>query len=394
MAFGVKNVVKIDPMCYSLMLLGESKVGKTTLIKEACEKLAPQDGSYLFLEIGQERGADAIHGINYVNCPEWNMKHDPLTNSAGFYDVCNDIITKKTKEYANLKVVIIDTYDQLINIAEEEAIAQWNQQCRKAGHPEKCSDSINAIYGGYGRGEKAALKLMRDMKAELKKVGVEVWTIGHVKVKAVNDVMTGETYEVLTSDQQQNYFNAWKKDLHFLALAYIDRDIAREKNGKKNPNTNKDILVGKVKGESRRINFRDDSFCVDSGSRFANIVPEIPLDADAFIKAITDAIIAEHDKSGAILSDTIAEQNAIAQAEAKRVAEAEAFNDAQAAEKEQLDKVIEDITRMFQNANANGNTDFIVSGMNILNGYGCSTPAQINSLSVANMIMAELSEIK
>ena len=393
MAFGVKNVVKIDPMCYSLMLLGESKVGKTTLIKETCEKLDPKDGSYLFLEIGQERGADAIHGINHVNCPEWDMDYDPLTNSAGFYTVCKDIVDKKAKEYADLKVVIVDTYDQLIQVAEEEAIAQWNKECRKAGHPEKCSNSINAIYGGYGRGEKVALKLMRDMKAELKKVGVEMWTIGHVKVKAVNDVMTGETYEVLTSDQQQNYFNAWKKDLHFLALAYIDRDIAREKSGKKNPATNKDILVGKVKGESRRINFRDDSFCVDSGSRFANIVPEIPLDADAFIKAITDAIIAEHDKSGASLDATIAEQKAVAAAEAKRVAEAEAIKDAQAAEQEKIDAIAEEITVMFKVAKADDNMDFLVEGMNVLNGYGYNAPSSITSLVIAQEILAQLKSL-
>ena len=392
MAFGMKNVVKIDPMSYSLMLLGESKVGKTTLIKESCEKLAPEEGSYLFLEIGQERGADAIHGINYVNCPEWNMELDPLTNSAGFNDVCRDIIDKKTKEYPNLRVVIVDTYDQLINIAEEEAIAQWNQECRKSGHPEKCSNSINAIYGGYGRGEKAALKLMRDMKAELKKVGVEMWTIGHVKVKAVNDVMTGESYEVLTSDQQQNYFNAWKKDLHFLALAYIDRDIAREKSGKKNPKNNQDIMVGKVRGESRRINFRDDSFCVDSGSRFANIVPEIPLDSDAFIKAIRDAIIAEHDKSGVSLDDTIAKQNALAEAEAKRVAEAEAIKDAENAEKEKLDAVIKEITYMFQAAKEKGDMDFMVNGMAIVQNYGYSNPLSIDSLPIANEILAEINK--
>ena len=46
------------------------------------------------------------------------------------------------------------------------------------------------------------------------------------------------------------------------------------------------------------ICFRDDNFSVDSKSRFADIVDRIPLDADEFIKALTDAIKAEHDKGG------------------------------------------------------------------------------------------------
>ena len=110
MAFGKKNHVSIDPLSYNICLLGESKVGKTTLLKEVCEKLAGEDG-YLFLECGAERGADSIEGINHINCPEWSMDYDEFTNSAGFIDVCDDIVANKTTEYPNLKVVIWDTYD-------------------------------------------------------------------------------------------------------------------------------------------------------------------------------------------------------------------------------------------------------------------------------------------
>ena len=34
MAFGRKNNVRLDPLAYNICLLGESKVGKTTLMKE------------------------------------------------------------------------------------------------------------------------------------------------------------------------------------------------------------------------------------------------------------------------------------------------------------------------------------------------------------------------
>ena len=317
MAYGKKNHVKLDPLAYNICLLGESKVGKTTLIKEVCEKLAGCDG-YMFLECGQERGADAIEGINYINCPEWQMDYDELTNSAGFEDVCDDIIDNKTIDYADLKVVIIDTYDQLINLAEDESKRLWNRD-----NPDKRTNSINAAWGGFGKGEKKAIELMFNKIAELRSVGVSTIIIGHIKTKDISDPVSGETYQILTSDQQQNYFNALKKNLHFLGLAYIDRQIIKEKTGKKNIVTNKEEQVNKVKGESRKIKFRDDNFCVDSGSRFAEIIDEIDLDADQFITALTDAIKAEQSKSGKTLEQSKAEQEAEEAERLKEIAKAE-----------------------------------------------------------------------
>ena len=55
MKYGKKNEIKIDPLAYNLMLIGESGIGKTTVIKEYCEKLAGD--SYIFLETGKEDGA-------------------------------------------------------------------------------------------------------------------------------------------------------------------------------------------------------------------------------------------------------------------------------------------------------------------------------------------------
>lgn len=332
--FGQKNHVKLDPLAYNICLLGESKVGKTTLIKEVCEKLAGSDG-YMFLECGQERGADAIEGINYINCPEWQMDYDELTNSAGFEDVCDDIIDNKTTDYADLKVVIVDTYDQLINLAEDESKRLWNRD-----NPDKRTNSINAAWGGFGKGEKKAIELMFDKIAELRNVGVSTIIIGHIKTKDISDPVSGETYQILTSDQQQNYFNALKKNLHFLGLAYIDRQIIKEKTGKKNIVTNKEEQVNKVKGESRKIKFRDDNFCVDSGSRFAEIIDEIDLDADQFITALTDAIKAEQSKSGKTLEQSKKEQEAEEAERLKEIAKAEQDKK----ENKKLEEVVSKIT--------------------------------------------------
>ena len=323
MKFGKKNKVSLNILDYNICLLGQAKVGKTTLIKEVCEKFAGEDG-YLFLEIGQERGADAIENINYVNCPLWDMEYDDYSNSAGYIDVVDDIVENRMTTYSELKTVVLDTYDQLITLSEQEAIALWNRECIKNGKPT--IETINEAWGGYGRGEKKAIELMLDSFARLKQVGVSTIVIGHVKNKDVTDVMTGETYQVLTSDQQSNYFNALKKNLHFLGLAYIDREIIKEKTGKKIPGTKKDEYIGKVSGESRKIKFRDDNYAVDSGCRFANIAPEIPLDADSFIKALTDAIKSESLKGNKSIDEVQKEQKAAEEERMKQIAAAEEEN--------------------------------------------------------------------
>lgn len=387
--FGKKNKVNLDPLCYNFMLLGTPKVGKTTVIKEYCEKLAGEDG-YIFFEFGQERGADAIEGITHVNIPVWyggNLSDEELermeeNNEAPFEDVFNDIINNKTTDYPNLRVVIWDTYDQFINVAEEEAIRLWNKECRENGHSEKCAKSINAAWGGFGKGEKKAMELMTNVMAEMRKVGVATIILGHVKNKDVTDVVTGETYQTLTSDQQQNYFNHIKKNLHFLGLAYIDRTIVKEKTGKKNPVDKKEQTKNKVTAEARKIKFRDDSYAVDSGSRFADIVPEIDLDAVQLIDAIRGAILSEQKKSGVSLADAKAAQEAKAAAEASRIAEKEKAQHA----KKELDNIIDEIISFFT-ANKS-NLEVIKPVLAECKALGYANPKEINSIEDAKTILA------
>ena len=331
--FGKKNHVSINLLDYSTCLLGEAKVGKTTIIKEVCEKLAGEDG-YLFLEFGDERGAAAIENINYENVESWWSDEDE--DIVGLADIVDDICENKTTDYPNLKVVVWDTYDQIIPLAEEEAIRLYN----KSVSADKKAETINGAWGGFGRGEKKAMELMWDMKNRLKKVGVETIIIGHVKTKDITDTVTGEQYQILTSDQQQNYFNALKKQLHFLALAYVDREIVKEKTGKKDIK-GKDVMKNSISEETRKIKFRDEGYAVDAGSRFSDIVPEISMNADEFIKAIEDAIRAEQSKSGKSFEETKAEQEAAEAEKLKEIAKAEKAKKAQKSVDEVMAKVLD-----------------------------------------------------
>jgi len=319
MGYGKKNVIKIDPLSYNIGLIGESGIGKTTIIKEMCEKLVGEDG-YRFLECGKEDGADGIDGINYLNCPEWSMDYDEYTNSIGFEDFIDDVVENKSTEYPDLKTVVIDTYDQLIEIAKPEVIRMHN-----ADNPEKPVKSIKAAFGGYGSGEDKATEIVLNKLWELKSVGVHFIIIGHVKQRQQEDVVTGQTYTSLTTNMSIRDFNAIKTKLHFLGVASIDREIVQEKTGKKD-NKKKDILKGVITKESRKITFRDDSYSIDSKSRFADIVPECDFSVDSLIQALTDAIKAEASKGKKSIAELKKEQDAAAEKRAEQIAAVEESN--------------------------------------------------------------------
>jgi len=342
MAYGKKNSITLDPLRFSLGLLGESKAGKTSLIYEYCKIVGGED-CYLFAEIGSERGCDAISGVNYINTPTWNMdEYDSFNNAIGFCDLCEDIIENKQSQYPKLRCLVWDSYDQAIDIAEKEAVRLYNKQQREHNKPQV--KSILESWGGFGRGEKKAMELMFDLRDRLLAVGVQSIFIGHCKRKEVVDVTSGSTYLTLTSDQQQNYFNKLKKDLHFLALLYVDREIVSEGSGKDK--------INRLKKETRKIKFRDDSYVIDSGSRFADIVPEIECDAQQFAKAIKDAIEAEAKKGGQDIEVSKAEDAARLAERQKEIAEAEAEHKKQKELDNAIDKIRDFIAICKENKDA------------------------------------------
>ena len=362
--FGKKNHVKVDPFNYSLMMLGEPKIGKTSLLYQVAEKLVGEDG-YIFAELFRERGADAIEGIVAENIPTWD----------DWVEFVDDIVDNKTEDYPDLRVVFVDTYDQYILMAINRAIELWNRK-----NPDKRAESLNQAWG-FDSGKKV-IDLMFEQTDRLKEVGVQVWWIGHVKTKEVKNIYNDETYQILTSDQQQNYFNALKKNLHFLCLAYFDREMQKEKTGKKNIVTKKEEVKTTIKDETRKIKFRDDSFVVDSGSRFSDIVSEINLDVDEFINAITDAIKAEISKNGTSVEERKKENDKENAEKLKRIAEAE---EAARVEKE-LNNIKSDIVAFF----TTNKTDMakIKPVLELCRKNGFSNPNEIDTIDVANAVLA------
>jgi len=289
--YGKKNVVKLDPSRYNIGLIGESGIGKSTIVKEICEKMVGVEG-YIAFDIGKEDGHGAIQGIVTQAVPTWEV----------FSDVIDDIIENKEEDYKDLKMVIIDTYDQLLVLAEKEVIRLHNKT-----NPESKVTSIKAAFGGFQAGEDKALELTLDKLWELKEVGVQFFVIGHTKRKEIEDSVSGQVYTMLTTNMPQKYFTGIKTKLHFLAVASIDREVVKRKSDKKGLK-GKDIMIGKAVSEIRTINFRDDNYSIDSKSRFATIENKIEFDPDEFIRVIQEAINTEYEKDGKITAKAIKDQ--------------------------------------------------------------------------------------
>ena len=78
--------------------------------------------------------------------------------------------------------------------------------------------------------------------------------------------------------------------MDIVSIAYIDREMTSKEFGRKNIVTKKQDTINEVTGEARKVAFRSSAYVLDSKSRFPDIVDEVPLNANAFVKAIQDAI--------------------------------------------------------------------------------------------------------
>lgn len=356
--FGKKNRVSLNPLDANICLLGLPKIGKTTIMKEIAEKLVGEDG-YLFLEMYRENGAKYIEDIVYEDVPDWDT----------FVEIIDDIVDNRTVDYKDLKVVFLDTIDNALQLAEQESIRLWNKE-----EPTKRTNAINAAWGGFQRGQDKAMELLQEQLFRLRTVGVAFSVIGHVRQTTITDPITNESYQQLTSDVSQRYFNQLKKNIDLVGIAYIDRELIKNKvNGKE---------VSVVKSETRKIKFRDDNYTVDSGSRMGQIVSEIPFDADEFIKAMTDALEAEVKKGGKSIETRKRENEKEEKESMKRIAEAEV----KAKAEKKLDEIKEEIVNFFSANKAD--IDTIKPVLELMRENGFSNPKDIDDIDIAKKVLA------
>lgn len=363
--FGKKNHVSLNPLDANICLLGLPKIGKTTIMKEVAEELVGDEG-YLFLEMYRENGAKYIEDIVYEDVPDWDT----------FVEIIDDIVDNKASDYPDLKVVFIDTIDNALLLAEQESIRLWNKE-----NPNKRTNAINAAWGGFMKGQDKAMDLFQEQLFRLRTVGVAFSLIGHVRNTTVTDPITNDTYQQLSSDVSQRYFNQLKKNIDLIGIAYIDREIVKERTGRKNAVSGKEEIVNKVTSEARKIKFRDSNYCVDSGGRMSQIVDEIDFDPHEFIKAMKDALEAEVRRGGKSVEKRY-EENKKEEAELEaRVAAKETANKAQ----KELDSIISELVDFFTENKSN--LDKIKPLLKKVKDAGYSNPKEIDDIDFAKELL-------
>lgn len=276
--FGNRKRISQNINDFMIGIMGPSGWGKTTLMYETCEKLFGPDG-YVIADMGDEDGTAAINDVAAEQIPTWKK----------FKEMVDDIVKNKDTDYADLKVVILDTLDATFEKAEEFVVKSWNQE-NMGQQGFKPATSINSVDGGFGKGLDRTIETVKKEINRLAKVGIKVWWTAHVKEKDQTDLFTGTNYTTLTANMSMKYFNSIKNISHIIGFGYFDRSVEKQEVGEANIVTKKKKTRNAVVDEVRKIKFRDDSMIADAKSRFADIIDEITLDPDEFIKAIQDAI--------------------------------------------------------------------------------------------------------
>lgn len=283
--FGNRKKVSKNINDFMIGIMAPSGWGKTTLMYETCEKLFGPEG-YIVADMGDEDGTAAIDDIAAEKIPTWKK----------FKEMVDDIVKNKDTDYSDLKIVILDTLDASFEKAEDFTVKSWNQE-NMGQQGFKPASSVNSVEGGFGKGLDRTIETVKKEINRLAKVGVKVWWTAHVKEKDQTDLFTGTNYTTLTANMPMKYFNSIKNISHIIGFGYFDRTVEKQEVGEANKVTKKKKTRNAVLDETRKIKFRDDSMIADAKSRFANIVDEIVLDTDEFIKAIQDAINSASTKS-------------------------------------------------------------------------------------------------
>ena len=295
--FGNRKKISKNINDFMIGIMGPSGWGKTTLMYETCENLFGPDG-YVIADMGDEDGTAAIDDIAAEQIPTWKR----------FKEMVDDIVKNKDTDYADLKIVILDTLDATFEKAEEFVVKSWNQE-NMGQQGFKPATSINSVDGGFGKGLDRTIETVKKEINRLAKVGVKVWWTAHVKEKDQTDLFTGTNYTTLTANMSMKYFNSIKNISHIIGFGYFDRSVEKQEVGEANIVTKKKKTRNTVVDETRKIKFRDDSMIADAKSRFADIIDEIPLDPNEFIKAMQDAINNASGKSSDVKSTSTSKKS-------------------------------------------------------------------------------------
>lgn len=272
---GKLREVKVDIANYSYLINGIAGVGKTTTVSEIGVKKYGVDG-YLLLTIGQEPEPEHLGNIMNERATDW----DDLE------EIIETICDYKEEDYPNLRMVAIDSVDEVFRLAESKVIELHN---KKATSPDKKTDTIKSAFGGFQAGENKVVDMVSNLLFKLRDYGICLFFIGHTKQKNRKDLMTDIEYELITSNLDSKYYNCIKDKVNVVMCAYVEREMV-DLETMKDAFSKKQKQVGKIASERRVVSFRDEEYAIDVKSHLKYIVPKCELDSDIIINELETAI--------------------------------------------------------------------------------------------------------
>lgn len=233
--------VSRDLSGYITYIYGEAKVGKTTL----CSKFPKT------LILAFERGYNALPGVMVQDITRWSE----------FREVIREL--KKPEVQETFSTIVVDTIDVAGSLCDKYI-------CNQLG-----IDTLGE--GGWSvNGWSAYKKELEDCFRTITQLGYALVCISHNQDKTFKR-KDGSEYNQVVPTAQKSVNNIIKDMADLYLYAAIDEQTKLRK-----------LIIRSLDGT------------IDCGSRFRYMVNEVPLDYDALIKALNDAIdeeAKEHDNA-------------------------------------------------------------------------------------------------
>lgn len=267
--------VKIDIAGYSYLINGVAGVGKTTTVSEIGQKEYGVDG-FLLLTVGQEPEPEHIGNL-------WNER---ATDWDDLEEIIDTLCTYKEEDYPNLRMVGVDSVDEVFRLAEQKVIDLHN---KKVTNPSDKITTIKSAFGGYQAGENKVIDLVSTTLFKLRDYGISLFFIGHTKQKNKKDQMLDVEFEQITSNLDNKYYNCIKDKVNIVMCAYVEREMT-DLETMKDAFSKKQKQVGKIASEKRVVSFRDEEYAIDVKSHLKYIVPKCELNSDVIIRELKEAM--------------------------------------------------------------------------------------------------------
>lgn len=268
-----QNEATTDPSDLNIVILGEAKVGKTTLHRDLTKIMYGSSKGGLLLKF--EDGVRTISDIQVY--PKEGIIEDEKDEDGDIVETAFEkLMELKQSLIANrdkvpFKRICIDVIDSMYEVFEEETLRQAieHEKARafsKQEIPKKIT-SLNGSFGGFGAGERACNKLIRsEFYQPLKSAGYKFTDISHVRLAKVKNKIEEAEYQIVTSTLPVKSFNVIRDDAEIVLF-----------------------IVNKPDGTGTEILFRDDNF-YKAGSRLKYLPDKIDLNAQLLYDTMKKAL--------------------------------------------------------------------------------------------------------